>query len=329
MVKLIICAVVKNAAKRLKMNMDLAIKTGGGFEEYKLVVYENNSTDETKNILKNYRKPQIKIISEDISLEQIKSQSKIWSYEEVTGSNHPCRIEQIAKARNKVLDEINKEEYSHFDYVLWVDLDSKGWEIESVLSTFKNKDLWDVVYANSNPYYDTYALRTEDSFLGPEVVGEFWWQTVPTYKFSLLKYFKLKAIKILNNLGFLRRINLDEETVRKRYVKVQSAFNGIGIFRKELLKDCRYDFQLNEELKDFYRGMVRTKEYLKLRKIIEKDCSKFPGGEKDEQSKIIWKNNSGYKGPVVCEHVCLNLSLINKGYRIFMDKNLIYYDGGR
>jgi len=41
----IICGVVKNCVDKLEANMNLAIKTGEQFNAYKLVIYENNSTD--------------------------------------------------------------------------------------------------------------------------------------------------------------------------------------------------------------------------------------------------------------------------------------------
>lgn len=77
-----------------------------------------------------------------------KKTSKIWAYTAVTGSDHPCRIEQICDARNKVPDVINKPDYDTYTYVIWIDFDSDGWEIQGILDSFAKKDEWDVVYAN-------------------------------------------------------------------------------------------------------------------------------------------------------------------------------------
>ena len=176
-----------------------------------------------------------------------------------------------------------------------IDLDSKGWRFENV--DFFKEDYWDVLYANSKSYYDWYALRTEKD-LDPSFLGEEWWNNIDKYTFD-------------------------------KPIKVWSAFNGIGIFKKEIFKDNKYDFQVNEDIKKLFRKSIGNEKYNKFKDVIENDCDKFPGGIKDEKSNIIWKNNSGYKGLVVCEHVCLNASLINKGYKIFIHPDIIYIDGGR
>jgi len=49
---ILICGVVKNAAKYLEKSLALCIKTGELFENYKIIIYENNSTDATKDIIK-------------------------------------------------------------------------------------------------------------------------------------------------------------------------------------------------------------------------------------------------------------------------------------
>ena len=65
-----------------------------------IIIYENNSTDKTKELLKEYNSdkyPKICILSEDIPYEVIKQNSRIWTATFRTGSDHPCRIEQISK----------------------------------------------------------------------------------------------------------------------------------------------------------------------------------------------------------------------------------------
>jgi glycosyltransferase involved in cell wall biosynthesis len=108
---ILICGVVKNASKYLEKSIKLCIKTGELFKNCKIIIYENNSTDNTKNILQEHiDNPNFKIIMEDIPNEDIKKHSKVWAYTQITGSDHPCRMEQIANARNKVVSECKKTE---------------------------------------------------------------------------------------------------------------------------------------------------------------------------------------------------------------------------
>ena len=296
----IICGVIKNSVDKLVANMNLAIKTGEQFNMYKIVIYENNSTDGTKDLLKKYETNQnIKIISEDIDPERIKETSRIWSYKEVTGSDHPCRIEQIANARNRVIDEIVKPEYDNFTHVIWIDLDSSGWLIEGIGDSFAQSAPWDVIYANGiNPnhtYYDMYAFRgLEHLCFGPEIVGEHFWNNLKS------------------NLNFLNEPAL---------IPVCSAFGGIGIFKKEIFQKHRYDCIVNPAVKTFYKSIISKSEIYK--ELIENPDTKFPNGYMEEN--IFWKSNSGYDKPVVCEHVCLNLDLYNNGYKMFINPKMVYF----
>jgi len=294
--KVIICGVVKNVERTIEKNIQHALETGSNFEKFKIVIYENDSTDNTKGILNKYIKNKnIKIICENISGNNEKENNKIWAYTEVTGSNHPCRIEHISNARNKLLNEINKPEYDEFTHVIVVDLDSNGWHIPGILDSFNISSNWDAVFANSYNYYDFYALRTSFFPFGPEIIGESFWN-LPSYKFE-------------NEL-----------------VPVFSAFNGIGIYKKEILKNYKYDFIVNENVKQFYRNYLQNNTI--SNNVIEKiqnKCNKFPHGYKDELTDIFWKSNSGYKGQVICEHVPLNFALYNDGYKLFINPNMLYY----
>ena len=301
----IICGIVKNCADTIEANINLAIKTGEQFNTYKLIIYENNSTDGTKSLLKRHASnPNIKVISEDINPDIIKQTSQIWSYKEVTGSDHPCRIEQIANARNRVIDEIMNPEYDNFSHVVWIDLDSNGWSIDGIGDSFERTSRWDVIYANGiNPnrtYYDMYALRmltTQDLCFGPEIVGEHFWNNLKT------------------------NMNLIGDT---ELIPVCSAFGGIGIFKKEIFQKYRYDCIANNAVKTFYKNIVsKSKLNDKYKSLIQSPDIKFPNGYVEDN--IFWKSNSGYDKPVVCEHVCLNLDLYNNGYKIFINPKMIYF----
>ena len=296
----IICGVVKNVERTIGPNIAYCVKMSELFSKCKIVIYENNSTDSTKQILNQINHPSVLVMSENISSEYIKQNSKIWAYTKVTGSDHPCRIEQIANARNKVLDEINKPEYDEYGYVIWIDLDSAGWNMNGIIDSFVNKYEWDIVYANgkdrSRKYYDMYAYRGDTQPFGPEIIGEHFWSNMPNIQ------------------------------LRDHYVPVFSAFGGLGIYKKEIFKTIRYDCLVNEEVKRFYRNFLKEKE---VHRIVSSEDAKFAGGQRDEVTNIFWKNNSGYDNMVVCEHVCFNLAAINAGYKVMINSRLEYFCADR
>jgi hypothetical protein len=178
-----------------------------------------------------------------------------------------------------------------------IDLDSNGWDISGILTSFNTSYDWDAVFANSHHYYDLYALRTNFFPFGPEIIGESFWN-LPSYKFE-------------NEL-----------------IPVFSAFNGIGIYKKDIFKKYKYDFIVNNDVKQFYRNYLQNNPISisdNIKNIIQNKCNKFPSGYKDELTNIFWKSNSGYNGPVICEHVPLNVALYNNGFKLFINPSMLYF----
>lgn len=307
MFNVVICGVVKNAAKHLSANMEAAISLGQQCDKYKIVIYENNSTDDTKAILSSYNaaRPEFQILSEDIDSAVIKEKSKIWAYTRVTGSDHPCRIEQISNARNKLVNELQKESYDDYTYVVMIDFDSKMFTVEGILESLRlvKENRKRVIYANSPSYYDYYALRSAHSdynLFGPEVIGDHFWQ-----------WMAKEPLRI-------------EPSPTAALVPVYSAFNGIGVYAMEVFTSHFYDVLPNAAVKNVYRKIAETHAdaYAKFYTILQAGCAKFSGGERDEL--FFWKNNSGYDKPVLCEHVAFNFALIEEGCEIYINPRMLY-----
>ena len=110
-----------------------------------------------------------------------------------------------------------------------------------------------------------------------------------------------------------------------KLIPVYSSFNGIGIYKKELFKENRYDCMVNEDIKLLTREFINHSEYHRYQARMCAKCTKFrSGGFRDDKTNIYWKSNSGYNRPVVCEHVCLHFSLIRKNYRLMINPKMNY-----
>jgi hypothetical protein len=171
-VKVIICGLTKDDATTLPLTILRIEKTGGCFLDYRVVVYENDSRDNTLSILQRWEavNPKVEIITESISGTEIMQ----WS-----------RTEKLAHFRNRYLNLIRESpEYSDFDFVMIVDMDLKGgWSNDGIAVSFARSD-WDIVAGNSigyhnlrRTYYDMFALSPKTIFKTGfvyKIIGEGW-----------------------------------------------------------------------------------------------------------------------------------------------------------
>lgn len=334
--KVIICGVCKNVEQQLPHTIKIMEKIGTLFQEYRIVVCENNSTDKTTDILSKWKSENRKVIfyfdhyGESFLEKTIINKNVDGSY---------FKPDLIAIARNKVLNIIEKNEYKQFDgydYVIWMDMDFvKEPDYDGFIETFKRND-WDAVFANgiapNGEYWDWFAFRDEIEPFGPEIIGHDEW-----YQDNKRKYFLEK---------------------RDDWYPVYSAFGGCGIYKKEVFRDCKYSARVTLETAKFYNDFIINnpehkvvQEYLKY---INEECAdnrntfrirgEIPGkirtlmnmqnhhlGIKTDTIEtfpnIIWRMNSlVYTFPGLCEHVPLHFSMINSDYnKLFINPRLKFY----
>jgi hypothetical protein len=96
-------APVRNCGSDLLAGLDLVARIGAYFEDYRVVIFENDSLDETKNILSSLSEnDKIKIIQKD-GLDE----------------NFPFRTERISFARNTIFNEVKKIGSDYF-FSRWI-----------------------------------------------------------------------------------------------------------------------------------------------------------------------------------------------------------------
>lgn len=194
-------------------NIDLC---GRQFNNYILIIYENDSNDNTRKILLDNKKDNYIYIFEDNITE-------------------PLRTMRISNGRNKILDkvrEINKDNY--YNYLIMMDMDDvniSGKFIESIKTCFEYTG-WDILTGNqSDSYYDLWALRKKE-----DMEEDCW--------------------KIYNmNIHIPNAMNIFVFNKRKNYkpgdlLEVDSAFSGIAIYKlSSIPNDCYYQgkYNLGEE----------------------------------------------------------------------------------
>lgn len=178
------------------------------------LIIESDSDDDTRS--------QLNLLSQSVGNFDYKSLGTL-------SAQYPNRTVRLAYCRNFYLDIVNNSpRYVDVDYVLMADFDGINTELSSdgVESCFANSG-WDACFANQRgPYYDIWALRHE--FWNP---GDCW-QT-----FHFLNTVQKNRRKNRRAAVYSKMLVISPDSP---WIRVDSAFGGLGIYRKTVLRDGHY-----------------------------------------------------------------------------------------
>lgn len=303
--KVLICGICRNVASTLSLTLNKIIETGSLFKDYHIVIYENNSTDQTKAILTDFainHPAKSTVMSEDLNEQQLLEEcyARTWN-------NKPSRMEVIAMARNKVLEKIFQPEFEGYEYVMWVDLDLYDWNLAGIENSFSYKN-WDCISANgigrNGKYNDAYAYRDDRFPFGPEVLGDYWWSSICG-----------KVQKPIRS---------------KELIPVYSAFGGLALYKKDSIRNIRYSGVVIKDLHLLLKDKILARQDYSIMGTVLKNIKKVKCLHGVLRSislfgdDVFYVNNSGYNFPVVCEHVVFHAAMIQNGFdKIFVNPKMI------
>lgn len=199
--KCCICGTVRNCGKYLPKIFTIMEKIATLFEDYVIILYYDNSNDNTLAQLQAYqiKNPKfILYINEDTLLEY--------------------RTHRIALGRNKCL-EIMREQYNDYDNFIMMDCDDRcSYNINiPLLKHYLQRNDWDSLsFKHPAGYYDSWALSKR-----PYVLS--------CHHFSNWALGQNLINKFI------------EKTPKNKLIKCLSAFNGFAIYRKDKFVNCYYD----------------------------------------------------------------------------------------
>ena len=315
-----ICGICKDVSQYLPDMMRICERMGTLFEDYKIVIYENDSTDGTQDILRKWMNTNEKVTVHCESLSQSELEHCIINKDENGEFN---RIELIALARNKLLDAVMAPEYNSYPIIIMMDMDfTSAPPVESIIEVFESNREWDAVFgygmSRQNVYWDWYAFRDFNEPFGPELLGHDWFG---------------------QKLWSLNKTD--------QWCPVYSAFGGIGIYKRASIEGCRYSALVTEDLEKLATQIIdqytpinhpvvlnylndvknlNSKEIIftphpYLSEIKEADTGILLHNDSDA---VVWRMNSfAYHYPIVCEHVPFHASMIQKGKgKLFINPRL-------
>ena len=199
--KCCICGTVRNCSvflDKIFSNMEII---GSKFNDYRIILYYDQSDDNTLNKIKEYQTKNNKLVLYENKNELL-----------------PYRTHRIALGRNICLDVI-REKFPNYEYFIMMDCDNRCAKDmnTNILSYYLKQDTWDSLSFNHpDGYYDSWALSKV-----PYVIS--------------CHHFNDSAI------GIRYITKIIKNTPKNKLIKCISAFNGFAIYKTNKFINCVYD----------------------------------------------------------------------------------------
>jgi hypothetical protein len=204
----VLCGLCRDARPYLPRTAARVERLGDMFRDYRVVVFENDSLDATKEFLSDWQSlnPHLDVMSESLGAPK---------YPRVRSLD---RAAWMARCRNRCRERI-VQQYADFDYVIVFDMDLPGgWSFDGVAHTFGEED-WDFVgsYGLEGPFE-----RRPDE---------------PPYS-----HFDVWAFRPARGTAARRLVNYNGLRLRRGdpLLTVESCFGGLGVYRTACLQSCEY-----------------------------------------------------------------------------------------
>ena len=187
------------------------------YDDHAVVIVENDSTDDTRAQLRGWaaERPRVRLIELD-----------------GLADRHPLRTDRIAQARNAYLAAAREPAFADFDDLVMLDFDNVNSNPLDVAAFARARAwLWaaperQAVFANSWPfYYDVWALRHPA------------WSPDDCWAAARAAYATLPVPEANRRHVFSRQMPV---SAGADPIFVDSAFGGLGIYRREAAAACSY-----------------------------------------------------------------------------------------
>lgn len=227
---IVIAALARDCEKSLPKMIELIEELRLHFFWTQIVVVENDSKDDTKNILFNWEKTsdRVKIISQDYGTLTIPEIGQV----DCDPTISIDRIEKMAFYRNIYLDYIEKLNCD-IDYLMVIDIDIEFFSIDGLLQAIeKDENEWGAIFPNG---------ITQKYYFG--ILSKIYFDCFAIYEYPFDGDFSYNQKKL--DITF-KTINKNIRNYKK--YSVVSAFSGIGIYRYKAIKGLRYKASLNKDM---------------------------------------------------------------------------------
>jgi hypothetical protein len=231
------CAVCKDVANVVEKSISMCHATGEYFADYRVFMYENNSSDNTAEVIESLNDDKVILHSEFI-------EEGSYVRANVTLEKR-CTL--ISNARNKYVDYVNKN--NNYDYIFVFDTDIEGgWSLDGVFNS--------IYYLENNKDFGcmtSYCVLSGPQNNPLEQVDCRNWLMFDSFAFRFYNPSDWSFPINIAKHNYIRATKGDKPT------PVNSNFNGMCIYRPECFKDNKYyvknygvDYKTDSEHVGFY-----------------------------------------------------------------------------
>jgi hypothetical protein len=241
------CGICRNVGDVLERNLLRLKRIGGGFKDYKMFFYENDSSDNTLDILNKYVSDKVAFLSE-------LRHDKNYRADLDNGVDpwHYKRCQILADCRNKYLSWFRNQ--SGCDLLCVVDLDLKGgWSYDGV-----NHGIYTLFHNPQTACVSSYGVLTEKTNTQPL-------ESISPSQYIMYDSFAFRPVGI-ESLHLIRTPAYNQLVVRRGMdpMKVWSNFGGMAIYKTETLEGVSYG------AKEWYEGCVDPDHVVFHRQLRDK-----------------------------------------------------------
>lgn len=222
--KIILCSLARNISKVFEKTKSRFEYIGSQFQEYKIVVFENDSLDNSRELLASWTLSNNNVILLqccDMGDCDCRLQTRTgYGY----GTFSKERLSKMAVYRQEYLNFVKKY-FNHFDYMLVVDFDLDGCINVDGLFDSIVKEEWGAIFCNGRVSFP----------------GSFGMKTIPYDSMAVLFMEDDYMIKSYGLVKLLKNtLKMELNGYNSHYYEVKSAFNGYGLYRIKSLDGCSY-----------------------------------------------------------------------------------------
>lgn len=225
----VICGIARDCSSQLSRLIPKLEALGTTFKSYKIIVIENDSSDDTAEVVLAWAAKNQNVIPVLFS-ENREVAAQLDARSEKSRDFGQSRISRIAFARNLYLNEL--QSYQQTDYVVVVDLDILDFSIQGIANSFEQRHNWDCATSSGLRY----TLRSPLS-------SKVYWDT---YAFEPIEGFS-------GGIQSLKDIRSSQKYLRDRLkgnalIPAISAFGGLAVYKYRVLVDQQYVAMENKDV---------------------------------------------------------------------------------